>query len=63
MSVYALNSAIVDIAHAIKELALAVDRGNSIRKSEPIFIFVPSDIKPEDAKRMGTILRDAFRGT
>lgn len=43
-------------ARAIEKIA---DRKASV---EPLFIFLPSDITPEDAKKLGETLADAFRG-
>ena len=49
-----------EIARAIERLARAVELKTTSR--EPVFIFVPSDLKPEDAQRLGRTLADAFKG-
>jgi hypothetical protein len=62
MSDFNIADANRSIASAIRELANAIERRPEPKRSEPIFIFLPSDIDPSRVKEFGQMLSRAFRG-
>lgn len=62
MTTYAMESATRDVAYAIKEVAKALYSLRESSRTEPVFIFVPSDLTVEDAKKLGEALSSSFKG-
>lgn len=47
-----------DIALSLRRIAAALEK----KEREPVFIFIPSTVPPENLKQMAELVKEALRG-